>query len=81
MDSVIQMVERARKQGIDITADMYTYTAAATGLTSCFPPTLQDGGFGKLRAQLQDPVIRKQMIKAMNTYAKDWENEIFIRQR
>ena len=49
LDSAIQIVESARKQGIDITTDMYTYTAAATGLTSCFPPTLQDGGFGKLR--------------------------------
>jgi N-acyl-D-amino-acid deacylase len=74
MDSVIQIVEAARKEGVNITADMYTYTAAATGLTSCFPPTLQDGGFGKLRQRLQDPVIRKQMITAMHTNANDWEN-------
>lgn len=74
MDSVIKIVEDARKQGIDITADMYTYTAAATGLTSCFPPTLQDGGFGKLRERLQNPAIRKQMITAMHTNANDWEN-------
>lgn len=74
MDSVIQMVEAARKEGIAVTADMYTYTAAATGLTSCFPPTLQDGGFGKLRQRLQDPVIRKKMISVMHTSANDWEN-------
>jgi N-acyl-D-amino-acid deacylase len=74
IDSVIKIVEDARKQGIDITADMYTYTAAATGLTSCFPPTLQDGGFGKLRERLQNPSIRKQMITAMHTNANDWEN-------
>jgi N-acyl-D-amino-acid deacylase len=74
MDSVIQIVEAARKEGVNITADMYTYTAAATGLTSCFPPTLQDGGFGKLSQRLQDPVIRKQMITAMHTNANDWEN-------
>ncbi len=74
IDSVIAMVEAARKQGISITANMYTYTAAATGLTSCFPPTLQDGGFGKLRVRLQDPVIRKQMVKVMHTNANDWEN-------
>src|SRR4051794_25874966 len=74
LDSVIHMVENARKQGMDITADMYTYTAAATGLTSCFPPTLQDGGFGKLRERLQDPAIRKQMITAMHTSANNWEN-------
>ena len=74
MDSVIRRVERARKEGLDITANMYTYTAAATGLTASFPPTLQDGGFGKLWKRLQDPVIRKQMKKAMNENANDWEN-------
>ncbi|MCX6205159.1 MAG: D-aminoacylase [Bacteroidetes bacterium] len=74
MDSVIKRVERARKEGMDITADMYTYLAGATGMTSAFPPTLQDGGFGKLRERLQDPKIRKEMAIAMNTNAQDWEN-------
>ena len=53
---------------------MYTYVAGATGMTSAFPPTLQDGGFGKLRERLMDPKIRKEMMKAMNTDAVDWEN-------
>ncbi|HYJ64073.1 MAG TPA: amidohydrolase family protein, partial [Parafilimonas sp.] len=74
IDSVITIVENARRQGVNITADMYTYTAAATGLTSCFPPALQDGGFGKLRERLQNSAIRKQMITAMHTNANDWEN-------
>src|SRR6188768_4283604 len=74
MDSVIRRVERARSEGQAITADMYTYVAGATGMTSAFPPTLQDGGFGKLRERLMDPKIRKEMVKAMNTDATDWEN-------
>lgn len=74
MDSVIKMVDRARSEGLDITADMYTYLAAATGMTSAFPPTLQDGGFGKLWQRLHDPSVRTQMAKAMNTDAVDWEN-------
>lgn len=74
MDSVIRRVERARNEGQAITADMYTYVAGATGMTSAFPPTLQDGGFGKLRERLMDPKIRKEMVKAMNTDAVDWEN-------
>jgi len=74
MDSVIRRIERARKEGLDITADMYTYTAGATGLTAAFPPTLQDGGFGKLWKRLQNPVIRNQMKKEMNSNASDWEN-------
>lgn len=74
MDSVIKIIEKARGEDLDITADMYTYLAGATGMTSAFPPGLQDGGFGKLWQRLHDPVIRKQMIKAMNTDAADWEN-------
>ena len=74
MDSAIRRVERARKEGQQITADMYTYVAGATGMTSAFPPTLQDGGFGKLRERLMDPKVREEMKKAMNTDATDWEN-------
>ncbi|MEN9686689.1 MAG: hypothetical protein RLZZ28_2475 [Bacteroidota bacterium] len=74
MDSAIRRVERARKEGQDITADMYTYLAGATGMTSAFPPGLQDGGFGKLRERLQNAGIRSQMKAAMNSNAKEWEN-------
>ncbi len=74
MDSVIKMVNDARADGLQVTADMYTYLAGATGLTSSFPPDLQDGGFGKLRERLRDPAIRKQMAVAMNTNANNWEN-------
>jgi N-acyl-D-amino-acid deacylase len=77
MDSVIKKVELARKAGLNITADMYTYPASATGLTASFPPSLQDGGFGKLHVRLQDPKIRQQMKIAMNTNARDWENSYY----
>jgi len=74
MDSVIRRVERARNEGIDIAANMYTYIAGATGMTASMPPSLQDGGFGKLWERLQNPTIRKEMTKAMKTNASDWEN-------
>ncbi|MFM9909459.1 MAG: N-acyl-D-amino-acid deacylase family protein, partial [Chitinophagaceae bacterium] len=74
MDSAIKRVERARREGLQITADMYNYIAGATGLTATMPPTLQDGGFGKLRERLQNPSIRKQIKKEMNTKTDKWEN-------
>jgi N-acyl-D-amino-acid deacylase len=74
MDSVIRRIESARAEGLNITADMYTYTAGATGLTASFPPSLQDGGFNKLWKRLQDTVIRRQMKTAMQTDAIAWEN-------
>ena len=77
LDSVIRQVESARKQGLNITANMYTYYASATGLTASFPPSLQDGGFNKLWKRLQDPSIRAQMAKAMHVNATDWDNAYY----
>jgi N-acyl-D-amino-acid deacylase len=74
MDSVIRRIERARKEGQDITADMYTYIAGGTGLTATMPPTLQDGGFDKLWKRLQDPAIRTSLKKEMNSRTDQWEN-------
>jgi len=74
MDSAIRRIERARSEGLKITADMYNYEAGATGLTACFPPSLQDGGFGKLRERLKQPAVRTAMKTAMNTNATTWEN-------
>jgi len=74
LDSVIRRIERARKEGISVAANMYTYVAGATGLTAAFPPSLQDGGFDKLRNRLMNPGIRAAMKKAMNSNATDWEN-------
>jgi N-acyl-D-amino-acid deacylase len=53
---------------------MYTYIAGGTGLTASLPPTLQDGGFGKLRERLQDPKIRQQTIQDMKSKTDEWEN-------
>ena len=77
MDSLIRKVEQARKSGLDITADMYTILPVQQGLTASFPPSLQDGGFDKLRTRLQDPKVRAQMKIAMNTNATDWENSYY----
>ena len=77
MDSLVKIVEKARSEGLDVTADMYTYFASATGLTASFPPSLQDGGFGKLWQRLHDPKIREQMKKEMNTNATEWENTYY----
>lgn len=77
IDSLVKIVEKARSEGLKITADMYTYNASATGLTASFPPSLQDGGFDSLWYRLHRPDVREQMKKAMNTNAQDWENTYY----
>jgi N-acyl-D-amino-acid deacylase len=74
MDQVIKMVEQARKQGLKITADMYTYTAGATGLNSTLPPWTLDGGFPELFKRLQDPATRQKIADEVRKPATDWEN-------
>ena len=38
------MIENARREGLKITANMYTYPAGATGLDAAMPPWVWDGG-------------------------------------
>lgn len=74
MDQVIKMVEDARKQGLKITADMYTYTAGATGLNSTLPPWTLDGGFEALFKRLQDPETRRKIAEEVRQPTDKWEN-------
>lgn len=77
IDSLIKIIDKARANGLKITADMYTYNASATGLTAAFPPSLQDGGFDSLWHRLQRPAVREQMKKLMNTNTQEWENTYY----
>lgn len=74
MDEVIAKVESARASGLHITADMYTYTAGATGLDAAMPPWVQEGGYNAWVQRLQDPAIRKRVIKEMTEPTNEWEN-------
>jgi len=74
MDKVIQMVNDARRQGLKITADMYTYPAGATGLDASMPPWVEDGGYEAMFKRLQDPATRKKIADAVRTPTNEWEN-------
>jgi N-acyl-D-amino-acid deacylase len=74
LDAVIDQVEAARAAGTRITADMYTYTAGATGLDAAMPPWVQDGGLESWIARLKDPAIRARVIADMRDPNPPWEN-------
>jgi N-acyl-D-amino-acid deacylase len=75
LDRVIAMIEKARGSGVRITADMYTYTAGATGLDAAMPPWVQDGGLEAWISRLKDPVVRAKVISEMrNAHPATWEN-------
>jgi N-acyl-D-amino-acid deacylase len=74
LDSVIARVEAARAQGLRITANMYTYTAGATGLDAAMPPWVQEGGLQEWRRRLQDPAVRARVLREMRTPTSAWES-------
>jgi N-acyl-D-amino-acid deacylase len=74
MDEVIRKVEAARRDGLKITADMYTYPAGSTGLDASMPPWALDGGYEALFARLRDPEARKKIAAAVRAPGTDWEN-------
>lgn len=74
MDAVIEVINKARAEGLPITADMYTYTFSGTGLSACIPPWAHDGGHEALIARLKDPAMRERIKEDMNTPSTEWEN-------
>jgi N-acyl-D-amino-acid deacylase len=74
LPEVIRKVEGARAAGLQITADMYTYAAGATGLDASMPPWVQEGGLEAWRNRLQDPAIRKRVKQEMQTPNDKWDN-------
>ncbi len=74
LDQVIQKIDSARAKGLEITTDMYTYIAGATGLDASMPPWVQEGGLDQWIARLKDSAIRKRVIKEMKTDTDQWEN-------
>lgn len=74
MDGLIQKIEAARAEGLEITADMYTYTAGATGLDAAMPPWVQEGGDKVWAQRLRDPAVRKKVLQEMVTPTKEWES-------
>ena len=74
MDTLLARIEAARKKGLPVRANMYTYIAGGTGLDACLPPWTQDGGYPELLKRLRDPEIRKKIAAEVKVDSDKWEN-------
>src|SRR6516225_3562100 len=74
IDDLLSRIETAQKEGLKITADMYTYTAGGTGLDACLPPWTEDGGYPALFKRLRDPATREKIKAQVQTPSDEWEN-------
>ena len=74
LQSVIEKVEAAQQEGLQITADMYNYTAGKTGLDAAMPLWVQEGGLDAWVTRLKDPAVRRRVRQEMAAPGADWEN-------
>jgi N-acyl-D-amino-acid deacylase len=78
LDAAIAKVNAARAAGQRITADMYTYTAGATGLDAAMPTWVQSGGLEAWIKRMKEPAVRARLVKEMRTPSNDWENLLLL---
>jgi N-acyl-D-amino-acid deacylase len=74
LQEVIEKVEAAQQEGLQITADMYNYTAGKTGLDAAMPLWVQEGGLDAWVTRLKDPSVRRRVRQEMAAPGADWEN-------
>jgi len=74
MGRVISLIETARRKGLKITANMYTYPAGATGLDASMPPWVLDGGYDEAYKRLSNRETRAKIATAIRTPSSAWEN-------
>jgi N-acyl-D-amino-acid deacylase len=74
LDMALEKIDSARAAGLAITANMYTYTAASTGLDACLPPWTQEGGSEAWINRLKDSTTRIKILEQMRSKSDEWEN-------
>src|SRR5881275_167994 len=74
IDNLLSQIEAAQKEGLNVRANMYTYTAAGTGLDACLPPWTEEGGYPALFKRLRDPATRAKIAAEVKIDTDKWEN-------
>ena len=74
IDNLLSRIEAAQKEGLNVRANMYTYTAAGTGLDACLPPWTEEGGYPALFKRLRDPATREKIAAEVKIDSDKWEN-------
>ncbi|MBB2910225.1 dihydroorotase/N-acyl-D-amino-acid deacylase [Streptosporangium becharense] len=75
-ERTLPRIAALRAEGMDLTCDVYPYTAGSTVLAAMFPPWAADGGIAALTARLADPGERDRMRRAIAEGVPGWENTV-----
>jgi N-acyl-D-amino-acid deacylase len=70
----MELVEDARSRDIDVTCDVYPYTAGSTSLTTLLPPWALEGGISRTLGRLKEPASRQRIKEELGHEHDDWDN-------
>jgi N-acyl-D-amino-acid deacylase len=74
MHEVVKLIDDARKDGVNVQANVYPYTRGNNNLATIIPPWAHEGGTGKMLARLKDPPERAKMKKDIKDGIPGWYN-------
>ena len=70
----LEIIRHYRSMGVDVTVDVYPYTAGCTSLSALLPPWVHEGGLQALLERIRKPEIRERIAKELKMYHTTWEN-------
>ncbi len=65
VNAFVAEIEKARREGVDVTGNVYPYIAGWTYLKSLLPRSVQEGGTDAMISRLRDETARKALIQEM----------------
>jgi len=77
LKAALSLIERGRSKGVEVTCDVYPYTAGMTHLFSTLPPWAREGGLEKVVSVIKDEASRKRIIDEMKKPGFKWVNLIY----
>jgi len=69
---IIEIIEKARRDGIDVTCDMYPYDATWQPLDTTTPKWARDGGVERFLERIRDCEMKKKIISDMDSSEDYW---------
>jgi N-acyl-D-amino-acid deacylase len=74
MNEVVDLIEAARKRGVNVLSNIYPYTRGNNNLSSIVPPWAHEGGLAKMLERLKDQPTREKMKKDIKEGIQGWYN-------
>ena len=63
----LALLEQARQEGLDVSCDVYPYTAGSTQLLHILPPEFLEGGMDAVVRRLSDPAARRELARRIES--------------